>query len=62
MDDPGDWDWQSSFTTPGSVSITGDTTQELWKVHVAANWVEADPPIPLSVSIDVVCNDVYMGP
>jgi hypothetical protein len=66
IDDPEDWDWQGGFTKPGSMSITGDTSKEPWTAHVDAAWNDAASPdakpIPLKVSMDVVCNVVYMGP
>jgi hypothetical protein len=61
MDDPGDWDWGENFTLPGSVTITGDTTAEPWRVHIVASWQESEK-IRLSVTADVVCNDTYLEP
>ena len=61
MDDPGDWDWNENFTLPGSVTITGDTAAEPWRVHIAASWQE-DEVTRLSVTADVVCNETYLEP
>lgn len=64
MDDPGDWDWQAAFASPGQVTITGDTTSEPWTARAEAAWNDGtdDHPIPLSLTIEVTCSDMYRAP
>ena len=57
-DDPGDRDWGENFSRPGSVTITGDTTAQPWRVHIEARWQESDT-IRLSTTVDVVCTETY---
>ena len=61
MDDPGDWDWGENWTLPGTVTITGDTTADPWRVHIEASWQETEKT-RLSVSADVLCNEMYAEP
>ena len=58
-DDPGDWDWGENWNRSGSVTITGDTSAEPWRVHIASSWQENDK-IRLSVTADVVCSETYL--